>query len=101
MLENIEKSLLNFDSNLRDILDRIYFNYLPSGNLSFFAGHLTEITKAIFYSILVLIPLLPIKFLYPYSKPVTYLIYALLIFIGILVFAIILGFFQIAFSFEL
>ena len=99
MLKSIGKTLSTFDSNLGDILDRFYINYLPSDTLAFFTGHITEFTKALFYAILALIPLLPIKFLYPDGRPVTLLIYAILIVIGVLIFAIILSFFQIAFSF--
>lgn len=99
MLKSIGKTLSTFDSNLGDILDRFYINYLPPDTLAFFTGHITEFTKALFYAILALIPLLPIKFLYPDGRPVTLLIYAILIVIGVLIFAIILSFFQIAFSF--
>ena len=101
MLKSIGKTLSTFDSNLGDILDRFYINYLPSDTLAFFTGHITEFTKALFYAILALIPLLPIKFLYPYNRPVTLLIYAMLLIMGILTFAILLSFFQIAYSFEL
>lgn len=99
MPERVISALKQFDANLTEILNQFFKSFEPFEKLPFFAGNLTNFTKIIIYAFFLLAPLLPLKFLYPYNRPITVFIYFILALMALSLLGIIFAFFQIAYSF--
>lgn len=99
MLKAIVNRIIASDSDLTLIIRSFVRPYAPYEQPPYFAALLPTFVKIIIYSLIVLTPLLFLKFFYPYKRLVSYIIYAILFICALSVFGIIMGFFQLAFTF--
>jgi len=98
MFKKISDFLISTDVQVTKILTQYFKHIAPFKELPFFAGHLTEFTKIILYSLIILSPLLFLKILFPYKRRFTYPILLILTILGICIFAIFLGYMQLLYS---
>jgi hypothetical protein len=93
MPETIKGFFIHLDLIISTLIANFVENYAGNNN-SFFVMLLPYSIKYLFYTTLILIPLLPLKLLYPYNTLLTGIIYLLISLSAVLLFGVFTGFFQ-------
>ena len=99
IVEKLVGSFKLFDQRLTETIKHYVQGLVPDKNPPTIAAHFTDFFKIIFYSLVILIPFLFLKILHPYNRKLSAVIIVLLGLIGILIFGVILGLIQLAFTF--
>lgn len=100
MLETALNKIRLFDNKFSKEITQFLIKYNLPTPPPFFTKYIPFFVKVIFYSTLLVIPLVTVRFLYPYNKKIlSLIIIAILILIGLSTFGIFLGFFQLVYSF--
>ena len=98
MIKKIFDDLKSFDLKLTNNINNFSKNYLPI-EIPLLASKIPIFLKTIFYILLLIIPFLILKILYPYNKLISAIIILISLIITFCLGGIFLGLFQIQYSF--
>lgn len=99
MIFNIINSIKGFDKDLGGLIEKSLKPYDPYKNPPVVAALIPLFLKVVFYSVVIILPFLVLKLLFPYKKWINYFLYIIIAAAGLAVFGVLLGFIQLLFTF--